>query len=148
MTGRTHTLEMKAFSARLGPGDRTAAQELWDVFAETKAILASVHATWALSLAGDRIDVRAEQAQARRRALVLAGRVAGIRLRDDVERRHFAAALRDFAQALGNDHQSAFFTRSALAYETGRRLAEGLWAFELAPEGAPLDERAALEFTA
>jgi hypothetical protein len=70
-----------------------------------------------------------------------------IRLHNDTARAAFAASLRDFAHALESVRgESALLTSSAITYELGRELARELWAFELAPEGAPLAAAVAAEF--
>lgn len=139
---------MKAFSLRLRRSDKEAAEELWSIFAETKAVLVAVHASWTLTLATGEPDLGDVLNRSRQRALGLLARLERIRIRDDAARTAFAASLRDFAHVLnGSGNPSAVLARSAVTYELGRELAGALWAFELAPEGAPLAAAAATQFT-
>jgi hypothetical protein len=146
MTARPRALELKAFSAKLGRTDRVGANELWSAFAEAKMLLASVHATWALALSGVECDVTETLQISRRRALALAERVDTVRLGKDRARAAFAAALRDFARATSRGEAGDVLIQSAVAYGAGRELALELWAFELAPEGAPLRREVASQY--
>lgn len=136
-------LEVKAFSLGLARSDRDAAEELWHVFAETKAVLAAVHVTWALALTGSEVDLEKALERSRDRVRALIARIDGVRLRNDASLASFAMSLRDFCRALGTGNEGALLTSGAVAYEAGRALANELWAFELAPEGAPLSAEVA-----
>ena len=146
-------LETRAFSVRLSRSDLEKARILWALFAEAKVALTAFHAVGAISAATGPTCPGTDEIAAfmltRLRSIL--ERIEPLTLSDDTRRRLFVASLRDLIAAVdrlsGADTAGLLIT-ATVAYEAGRKLAEPLWALELAPEGAPLSASAKREFVA